>query len=371
VIPAAGQHGGDGARVAAALEIAVADVLDLSASMNPVAPDPRPVVADHLNALGRYPDASIATTALADAMSVDAELLLLTNGGAEAIALVAAETGSGWADACDFSLYRRHLPALDPSGPRWRSDPHNPLGTLAGPDLEAAVWDEAFYPLATGCWTAGRPGFALGSLTKLLACPGLRIGYVVCPDPEKRSRLAARQPQWAVNGLACAALPDFLATVDLPGWAAAIGTLRDDLVTVLASRGLRARPGAANWVLVDGASDLRRRLAGAAVVIRDCTSFGLPGVHRIAVPSAADLPRLAAALDAAGWTSMAIGPRRTEWPGHPAADGSHNAGPGHPANRRSGSNGSADDTMAGTAGGTRPGGAAVLSPTNLAGGTLP
>lgn len=296
-IPGAGPHGGDGARVAAALGLGPGEVLDLSASMNPVAPDPAPVVARHLGAMGRYPDPAAATAGLADAMGVDADRLLLTNGGSEAIALVAAETGPGWADECDFSLYRRHLPGLDPAGPRWRSDPHNPLGTLAGPEVQADVWDEAFYPLATGRWTAGRGGFTLGSLTKLLACPGLRIGYVVCPDPEGRERLAARQPRWAVNGLACAALADLLASVDLPGWAAATAALRAEVTAVLAAAGLQVRPGAtANWVLVDGAPGLRARLAASGVVVRDCTSFGLPGTHRIAVPPAGQLPRLAAAL---------------------------------------------------------------------------
>jgi histidinol-phosphate/aromatic aminotransferase/cobyric acid decarboxylase-like protein len=299
VIPAAGPHGGDGARVAAALGLDVAGVLDLSASMNPVAPDPGPVVARRLDALGRYPDPAAATAALAAAMGVDPDRLLLTNGGAEAIALVAAETGPGWADACDFSLYRRHLPALDPSGPRWRSDPHNPLGTLAGGEVQAEVWDEAFYPLATGRWTAGRPGFALGSLTKLLACPGLRAGYVVCPDPQACERLSLRQPRWAVNGLVCATLPDLLEAVDLPRWAAAVASLRAELTAVLGAHGLAVRPGAtANWVLVDGAVGLRDRLAPHGVVVRDCASFGLPGVHRVATPSPAGLERLAAALDA-------------------------------------------------------------------------
>jgi histidinol-phosphate/aromatic aminotransferase/cobyric acid decarboxylase-like protein len=283
--------------VAAALGIT--DVLDLSASMNPVAPDPRPVVARHLDALGRYPDAGPATAALAWAMGVDLDRLLLTNGGAEAIALVAAETGPGWADACDFSLYRRHLPGLDAAGPRWRSDPHSPLGTLAGPEVTAQVWDEAFYPLATGRWTARRGGFALGSLTKLLACPGLRVGYVLCPDGEVRERLAARQPRWAVNGLACAALAELLAPVDVPGWSAAIAGLRTELTDVLRAAGLQVRPGAtANWVLVDGAPDLRSRLAPHGVVVRDCTSFGLAGTHRVAVPAAGQLRRLAAALQA-------------------------------------------------------------------------
>ena len=297
VVPATGPHGGDGARVAAALGVDVTDLLDLSASMNPAAPDPAPVVARHLDALGRYPDAGEATAALAEAMDVDVQRLLLTNGGAEAIALVAAETGPGWADECDFSLYRRHMPSLDPEGPRWRSDPHNPLGTLAGPEVRADVWDEAFYPLATGRWTGDRGGFTLGSLTKLLACPGLRGGYVLCPDAQGCERVAARQPRWAVNGLASAALPDLLATVDLAGWASAVAALRADLTTVVQAAGLEVRPGAsANWVLVDGAPDLRVQLASHGVVVRDCSSFGLAGTHRIAVPAADQLPRLATAL---------------------------------------------------------------------------
>src|SRR4051812_44139684 len=154
--PPAGRHGGDGARLAAALGIDVSKVLDLSASLNPVAPDPAPVVARHLDALGRYPDPGAATAALAAAMAVDPATLLLTNGGAEAIALVAAECG-GHVVGAEFSLYERHLDGGRPGG-RWRSNPHNPTGLLADPAATAAVWDEAFWPLATGTWTRGDEG---------------------------------------------------------------------------------------------------------------------------------------------------------------------------------------------------------------------
>ncbi|HUE07936.1 MAG TPA: hypothetical protein VMP41_10955, partial [Acidimicrobiales bacterium] len=90
-IPAAGAHGGDGPAVARALGLAPGELLDLSLSLNPLAPDPRPVVARHLDALRAYPDTTEATAALAKAMGVAADRLLLTNGGAEAIALLAAE----------------------------------------------------------------------------------------------------------------------------------------------------------------------------------------------------------------------------------------------------------------------------------------
>lgn len=300
-IPAAGAHGGDADAVARALGIDVTEVLDLSASMNPAAPDPALVVARHLGALGRYPDPTRATAALAATIGVPVEQVLLTNGGAEAIALVAAEVG-GRVEGAEFGLYQRYL-ALSPhggAGGRWRSNPHNPTGLLAGADETAAVWDEAFWPLATGTWTRGDTAsgaVVLGSLTKLLSCPGLRAGYVLSADTDLLDRLRTRQPQWSVNGLVCAALPDLLATVDLPGWAEAVRVRREALAAVLRVHGLEPRPSDANWLLVD-APGLRERLAPHGVLVRDCASFGMHGVVRIAVPGEDALARLDRALTA-------------------------------------------------------------------------
>jgi histidinol-phosphate/aromatic aminotransferase/cobyric acid decarboxylase-like protein len=300
VIPPAGPHGGDGARLAAALGVAPSAILDLSASLNPVAPDPRPVVRRHLDALGRYPDATAATEALALAMAVPRTQLLLTNGGAEAIALVADDRREGRVDEPEFSLYRRHLSHLDPNGPRWRSNPHSPSGRLARPEETAAVWDEAFWPLATGTWTrgdAGRGAVVLGSLTKLLACPGLRSGFVHSADEDLLDRLRRRQPRWAVNGLVCDALPELLDAVDLARWASDVGHLRARLDDLLRHAGFDPEPSDANWVLVH-APGLRERLAPHGVLVRDCASFGLAGTVRIAVPNDEGRARLARALEA-------------------------------------------------------------------------
>jgi histidinol-phosphate/aromatic aminotransferase/cobyric acid decarboxylase-like protein len=290
-LPPAGPHGGDGGAVARALGLDPAAVLDLSLSLNPLAPDPVPVLRRHLAAVRAYPDPTGATEALARAMGVESGRLLLTNGGAEAIALVAAEIG-GRVDEPEFGLHPRG------GGPRWRSNPHSPSGVLARPDEVADVWDEAFFPLATGRWTRG-DGVAVvvGSLTKLFACPGLRLGYVLA-DPDLVARCRARQPAWSVGAVAAAALPDLLQAADLPAWRAGLARLRDALTDLLTSRGLPVRPSDANWVLVDRAG-LREALAPQAIVVRDCASFGLPGVARIAVPTEEGLERLAAALAAA------------------------------------------------------------------------
>lgn len=304
-VPPPGGHGDDGAAVAAALGLHPDALLDLAMTLNPVAPDPAPVLARHLGAVRRYPDTGGAVAVLAAAMGVDPDHLLLTNGGAEAIALVAQHLGGGWVEEPDFALYRRHLPRLDRALPRWASNPHNPTGALAA-DPEAddrpRVWDEAFYPLATGRWTRGdarRGSWVVGSLTKLLACPGLRLGYVLAPSADALAAVAARQPRWAVNGLACAALPELLDAVDLPAWSAAVAHHRARLVAVLRRHGFDPHPSAAPFVLVE-APGLRGRLAPHGVLVRDCASFGLEGVARVAVPNADGLDRLTAALDATG-----------------------------------------------------------------------
>jgi histidinol-phosphate/aromatic aminotransferase/cobyric acid decarboxylase-like protein len=288
--PAPGEHGGDGRAVARALGLDPDTVFDLSLSLNPLAPDPGPVVARHLAALRAYPDPADATRALARAMGVEPAHLLLTNGGAEAIALLAAEVGGRVVEP-DFGLHPRG------GGPLWRSNPHSPSGLLAAVDEAADVWDEAFFPLATGRWTRGDRVPVVGSLTKLLACPGLRAGYLLA-DPELVQRCRDRQPAWSVGGLVAAALPELLEPVDLPAWRDGIALLRARLVDVLAAHGLTARPSDANWVLVD-APGLRAALAPLGVVVRDCASFGLPGVARIAVPDADGLNRLDEALAAA------------------------------------------------------------------------
>jgi histidinol-phosphate/aromatic aminotransferase/cobyric acid decarboxylase-like protein len=295
-IPPPGAHGGDGARVAAALGIDPTAVLDLSASLNPFAPDVAALARRRLDALGRYPDVSTAEAALAAGLGLDPERLVLTAGGAQAIALVAARQASGWVDEPDFALYRRHLARLDPAAPRWRSDPHNPTGRLAGPDETAGVWDEAFLPLAGGAWSRHRPGWALGSLTKAFACPGLRVGYALAPDPDDAAALRRARPEWAVGGLACALVPDLVERADPSAWTAAVAKARDELAGVLEAHGRAPLPSGAPWVLVPRAAGLREALAREAVVVRDCASFGLADHVRIAVPDADGLERLDRAL---------------------------------------------------------------------------
>ena len=131
-LPPPGMHGGDGAAIARAFGVGRTDLLDLSMSLNPFAPDLRPVLhrAVERGVHGAYPDESSALLALAGAIGVAPGRLVLTNGGSEAIEVVGAVLGRGWVDEPEFSLYRRAIPVLDPQGPLFRSNPRSPYANL-------------------------------------------------------------------------------------------------------------------------------------------------------------------------------------------------------------------------------------------------
>ncbi len=208
----------------------------------------------------------------------------------------------------EFSLYARHLTeVVDPAdGPGRAPDPvESQQPDWAGSPIRpttAAVWDEAFYPLATGVWSrgdvvSGRAAVAIGSLTKVFACPGLRVGYVHA-DPAVIARLAGRQPRWALNGLAAALGPRTPRTADLSAWAAATARRRAALTAALPGWS-RPTPTSPSYRVEEGAAAARARLAQQGVLVRDCTSFGLPDHVRVAVPDEAGLARLVAAWEMA------------------------------------------------------------------------
>ena len=296
--PPAHEHGGDVVEAARRAGRDWRDLVDLSASLNPFARGlVDGLVASLADEVRHYPDVAGATAAMATALAVDPSRLVLTNGGAEAIALVAAVERVGAVREPEFSLYARSLERVDPAAPVWRSDPSNPLGRLAGDDERPWVRDEAFYPLATGRWTRGdHDGWTLGSLTKLWACPGLRLGYVVAPDERAADAVRRRQPAWSVGSLAAAIVEPMLERTELARWSACVAARRGELVSTLRGHGLDVEDTDACWVLVHGRPTLRAELADHGVLVRDCTSFGLPGTSRIAVPDDDGLARLARAV---------------------------------------------------------------------------
>ena len=239
--------------VAAALGHRPGDVLDLSASLNPFAPDAAPSSPATSTRLGRYPDPDAATAALAAAIGVDPDRLAAHQRRQPRPSPSWPPTSAGGVAAePDFRLH----PAAGRAGPLWRRNPHNPTGVLAAAATSPSrrvgrgVLPAGHRPLDPG---RRRRAWSSGSLTKLLACPGLRVGYVLAPTTPVASCAAASRPGRS-NGLALRALPDLLATVDLPAGPRAVAALRRELVDAArcrtASVGRRrrrplgARPGA-------------------------------------------------------------------------------------------------------------------------------
>lgn len=307
VVPPPSAHGGDAEALARALGVAPGEILDLSATLNPLAPDIVPLVQRKAEGIHRYPESRQASIALADTIGIDVDRLLLTNGAAEAIALVATELGTASIVEPEFSLWRRHLTTVRSAGSvqnedRVRSNPNNPTGVLAKSNERAVCWDEAFFALATGQWTRGDAecgSIVVGSLTKIFACPGLRLGYVLAPDPELVVRLRDRQPMWSVNALALGVLPELVENAPLGEWAKEIASLRGSLASLIGGAGFVVNVADAPWVLVRKAAWLRVALGHQGVLVRDCANFGLEGTVRIAVPGPSGLDRLAKALDRA------------------------------------------------------------------------
>ena len=278
-VPDPGAHGGDAAAVERALGMATGTLLDLSVSLNPFAPDVAAMVARRAAAVGRYPDPAAATEALADVLGAAPEEVLITAGGAEAIDLAARALGGGRVVEPDFSHYPRGGEAL------FASDPRNPTGERVAA-AGAAVVDEAFLPLVTGTWRSprlldARAGRVLlvGSLTKVFACPGLRLGYAL-GDVEPLARL---QRPWSVSSLALSVLPDLLATADLRAWSSALAGLRRRMIEEAPWPVDRGSAPYATFVVGDAAAERARLVAEHRVLVRDCTSFGLPDRIRVAV----------------------------------------------------------------------------------------
>ncbi len=341
-----GAHGGALSRLEGVRE---SDFLDFSQNVNPLgAPDAALEAARHALDLdsGRYPDLTYPELreALAGYLGVSPEMVLPTNGGAEALFLaarLAADSGaknkaripqptfSEYATAARTAgLESEHRVARHPEN-GFRLDltvfedlenvaavflcnPNNPTGEalsheevtrIAGIAREAGaalIVDEAFADFVPEVSVAGEVDDGLivaRSFTKFFGIPGLRLGCLVTSDVE---RARSFQPSWSVNAVAAAA--GISAAGDAEFIRASlmeVPRLRGELRTSLeALPGLTVFPGAANFLLVRGPAGLVEKLARRRVLVRGCEPFlGLGAEYfRVAVLSAGANERLVYAI---------------------------------------------------------------------------
>jgi len=349
-------HGGNLRRLAAQAGLAPEQILDFSASINPLGPPDwfSEVAAAALLQAVRYPDPECAELIQAIAArkgcrepetvagNGSSELLFLLPRAVKArravIPVPAYLDYEATAAAAEIPVVKIAMaeetgfasrpeliaPHLWPGDIVFLGYPANPSGALCAPAeiraLAAAhpqvtvVVDEAFLDFVAGVpsLAADRPTnvVVLMSFTKMYAIPGLRLGAAAA-DEAVAERLRAMQPRWSVNGIAQAvgvrALADVAFVRETQQW---LGPARDGLQRELEEiPGFKVFPGRANYLLVKiedgstGAAALANTVLHAGIAIRSCANFdGLDDrFFRVAVRTEDENARLVAILrDARG-----------------------------------------------------------------------
>jgi threonine-phosphate decarboxylase len=128
--------------------------------------------------------------------------------------------------------------------------------------------------------------FVLHSLTKSFSVPGIRFGYGF-GDPDLIEKIEITRPPWCVNAFAEAFAHEAFRHWDkLAESRAAIAQEREWLTTHINLIGLHCNPSSANFILVDcgkAVGPLCKALLHHDILVRDCSSFGLPDCIRVAV----------------------------------------------------------------------------------------
>lgn len=205
--------------------------------------------------------------------------------------------------------------AIDVHRPRLvsLSRPNNPSGTAMPFEVLRSVIeahadtvflvDESFLSLSTLHLDAARtlPPNALRfrSMTKDHALAGVRIGCVF-GEADLLARIDAQRPPWVVSNAALAAA---IAASDQDAHVARARTslleARTRLEQVLRSRHLPFTASTTPYLLCEtgNADALRERLLRRhGILVRSCSSFGLPNHLRLAARPPADIARLDSAL---------------------------------------------------------------------------
>lgn len=324
-------HGGNLAWAASIAGCSPQEILDFSASINPLGPPQSAIdtMATRLSDLKTYPnpDYPELKQAIAAFHQIPAEWVLPGNGAAELLTWAALEFSQRSETVLPTPAFADYRRALQTFGVRvrevsvwdidtWTTDlsntgilinnPHNPTGKLFEtsqllPLLDRfalVLVDEAFMDFLPPAQQSSLIGLVeqfsnlviLRSLTKFYSLPGLRLGYVIS-QPDRVRRWQKWRDPWAVNALAVAAGIAVLADVEFQdktlNWLErAKRRFFQDLLEID-----RLSPdwGAANFLLVKTEAEVDRLqkqlLQKHRILIRDCLSFPALGnrYFRVAV----------------------------------------------------------------------------------------
>jgi histidinol-phosphate aminotransferase len=314
-------HGSVAASELAEFGLRPADVLDFSVNTNPLGPAPGVLRAIRSTDWTRYPgdDEVPLRNGLARQTGLTPENIALGNGSAELLWLIALsclQPGDHVAVVGPtFGEYARaarvvgaavsevqSLAEVPPARLTFVCNPNNPTGSflkaaaieqlLVSQADRLVVLDEAYVAFVAERWpsetllSTHQNLLIVRSLTKDHALPGLRLGYLLAA-PEVARAMEAVRPPWNVNA---GALRAGLATLEPEARAhvdrarALVANSRTLLTEGFSRLGYAVQPSVANFVLVEvgDAAAFRHALLPHGLVVRDCTSLGLPAHVRVA-----------------------------------------------------------------------------------------
>jgi threonine-phosphate decarboxylase len=318
-------HGGAGKRLQ---EKTQKHVLDFSASINPL--PPRFTWDRDSPDLLCYPDDDYTQLKerIAHTFKRKPEEICVGNGSIELIRVfsrVQLQNGQKYFySSPTFGEYdlSAHLagaaiaPSSDTADVQFVCNPNNPTGILQPKKAILSqldncaqngcmlFCDEAFIELANPTESVADINnphlFVLRSLTKSFSVPGIRFGYGF-GSPYLIEKIETARPPWSVNAFAESyALEAFLHIEELAASREYIARERDWLIKELNAREFFPHPSSTNFLLVDCGRDVKsivQALLLKDILVRDCTSFGLPHCIRIAVRLHAENQTLVEAID--------------------------------------------------------------------------
>lgn len=302
-------HGGRGKYLHASGEI-----LDFSASLNPV--PPRLDWAPDTRCLSAYPDDGYfhLKSAISRIFHRPVDEICVGNGSIEILrAFCMAKLGSGKTYRVEEPTFGEYSLSAELSGAvrtdlagsptvQFLCNPNNPTGQLRSRENILGVLenlsekgtclflDEAFIELADTPESVSDirdPDlFVLRSLTKCFSVPGIRFGYGF-GDPDLIEKIEILRAPWSVNAFAeTFALAALEKLGDLEESREYIRKEREYLTGAMMDLGFSVEPSSTNFILVHlhrNAGAFCDRLLEKGILVRDCTSFGLPESVRIAV----------------------------------------------------------------------------------------
>ncbi|HIJ82254.1 MAG TPA: threonine-phosphate decarboxylase [Desulfuromonadales bacterium] len=322
-------HGGNIFTVARTLGVTPAELLDFSASINPLGMSPlvRTALVRSLDTLVHYPDSSHVEfkQALAEYHSLPARNFTIANGSTELIynmppllsgkkALIISPSFSeyvralnqhGWeaehfvlTPESNFSIDMDMLERVLEGGvdALFFCNPGNPSGSLYPLNVIEQIYtlclsagtflilDEAFMDFcgegsAKQMLVACDKAIILRSMTKYFSIPGLRLGYAICNE-SFAERMELMGGPWSVNTLALVA--GVAALHDTAHNRRTLEFVRQERTKLYELLGqfsqLKLYPSTANYLLLEimnnqTSSEIKEKLLLHRILIRNCASF--------------------------------------------------------------------------------------------------